>query len=68
LFSSYLRGFVVGPNPNAPNPNLPGTFLSSTTPGTVINNGSISAPQGNINRRRHHQRQRHPDLDDVDDR
>ena len=53
---SYIRGFVVTPNPAAANPNLStvanpnvtGAFLASTTPGSVINNGTISAPLGNI--------------------
>ena len=44
------------PNPNLPDHNLPlnlgsnqpSGYYSSTTPGTVVNNGSISAPQGNI--------------------
>ena len=53
---SYVRGFIVTPNPNLPDHNLPlnlgsnqpSGYYSSTTPGTVVNNGSISAPQGNI--------------------
>ena len=53
---SYTRGFVVTPNPAAPNPNVStvanpkvtGAFLASSTPGSVINNGLISAPLGNI--------------------
>ena len=55
--TSTLRGFVVSLNSNTINPNLPidlsnsalsNNYLSSTTPGTVVNDGSISAPQGNI--------------------
>ena len=56
---SYTRGFVVLPNPNPLaadtsiyRPASVGTqvpsFYASTIPGTVINNGAISAPQGNI--------------------
>lgn len=45
---SYTRGFVISPNPNVPNPNVTSGFFSSTVPGTVANNGSISAPQDNI--------------------
>jgi filamentous hemagglutinin len=45
---SFTRGFVVLPNPNAANPNVPGTSFASTSPGSVINNGAISSPQGNI--------------------
>jgi filamentous hemagglutinin len=45
---SFTRGFVVLPNPNAANPNVVNGLLASTTPGSVINNGSISSPQGNI--------------------
>jgi filamentous hemagglutinin family protein len=50
-----VRGFVVGASSTI-DPNLPPVFqiaqspgyFSSTTPGTVVNNGSISAPQGNV--------------------
>jgi filamentous hemagglutinin family protein len=58
---SFIRGFVVSPNPAAtnavytppivnPQQNLSQvpSFTASTAPGTVTNNGSISAPQGNI--------------------
>ena len=45
---SYVRGFFVTPNPNLRDPNLPNGFYSSTTPGSVVNNGSISAPHGNV--------------------
>jgi filamentous hemagglutinin len=45
---SHIRGFVVSNNPNYANPNVPGGYYASLTPGLAINNGSISAPQGNI--------------------
>jgi filamentous hemagglutinin len=50
---SHLRGFVISNNPTTSsgyvNNNLPSSsFFASLTPGAVINNGSISAPQGNI--------------------
>ncbi len=43
---SYIRGFVLDANQNAPNSN--GGFNYSTTSGTAVNNGIVSAPQGNI--------------------
>ena len=54
--NSYVRGFIVTPNSTHPDPNLPANlvtnqptgYYSSSTPGTVINDGSISAPRGNI--------------------
>jgi filamentous hemagglutinin family protein len=45
---SHLRGFVVSNNPNYANPNVLGSYYASKTPGVVINNGSISASEGNI--------------------
>jgi filamentous hemagglutinin family protein len=45
---SHLRGFVVSNNPNYANPNVPSSYYASKAPGVVTNNGSISAPQGNI--------------------
>ena len=52
---SHTRGFVVQDNLLYPDTNLPSGILTgptlhyaSNTPGVVINNGSISANQGNI--------------------
>src|SRR5262249_53085774 len=46
---SYLRGFAVCPENGCTSlATLSQAYQSSTTPGTVINNGFIPAPQGNI--------------------
>jgi filamentous hemagglutinin family protein len=46
---SYIRGFVVCPHTGCTSSfTLTGAYQSSTTPGTVVNNGSIAAPHGSI--------------------
>ncbi|MTD94380.1 filamentous hemagglutinin N-terminal domain-containing protein [Hyphomicrobium sp. xq] len=45
---TYTRGFVVQQNISSQNPNVDNGYYSSVTPGSVVNNGWISAAEGNI--------------------